>query len=99
MINLAAAFDTRMMREVAENIGSETRVLGFNMLLAPMPTIARVPHGGRAFECFGEDPYLAARMTGSDFDKGAPGFCSFPGPSSFTVTVFSTRFPVVASCS
>ena len=28
-----------------------------------MTTIARVPHGGRAFECFGEDPYLTSRMT------------------------------------
>jgi beta-glucosidase len=63
MVNLAATFDVDLMRTVAENIGEETRVMGCNMLLAPMPTIARVPHGGRAFECFGEDPYLAARMT------------------------------------
>jgi len=63
MVNLAATFDVGLMRTVAENIGEETRVMGYNMLLAPMPTIARVPHGGRAFECFGEDPYLAARMT------------------------------------
>ncbi len=63
MVNLAATFDVALMRTVAESIGEETRVLGCNMLLAPMPNIARVPHGGRTFECFSEDPYLASRLT------------------------------------
>ena len=62
-INFAATFDTDLIEEVARSIGAETRVGGFNMLLAPMINIARVPHGGRAFECFSEDPYLTARMT------------------------------------
>ncbi|MFV2070859.1 MAG: glycoside hydrolase family 3 C-terminal domain-containing protein, partial [Pirellulales bacterium] len=38
------------------------RILGYNMLLAPMINIARVPQGGRTFECFSEDPYLTSRM-------------------------------------
>ncbi len=63
MINLAASFDTDLMRRVAESIGEETRVMGRNMLLAPMINIIRLPHYGRSFEVFSEDPYLSSRMT------------------------------------
>ena len=62
-INMAATFDTGLIRTVAENIGEETRILGRNMLLAPMINIVRTPFGGRTFEFFGEDPYLVSRMT------------------------------------
>ncbi len=69
MINLAASFDTDLMSRVANNIGEETRIKGFNMLLGPCLDIARAPHGGRTFESFGEDPFLASRMT-VEFVKG-----------------------------
>ena len=62
MINLAATFNTYLMYKVAEQIGEETRIMGRNMLLGPCINIARVPHGGRTFEGFGEDPYLVSRM-------------------------------------
>ena len=63
MINLAASFDTNLMQRVAESIGEETRVMGRNMLLAPMVNIIRLPLWGRSFEVFSEDPYLSSRMT------------------------------------
>ncbi len=63
MINLAATFDVNLMEKVAENIGEEVRILGRNWLLGPCVNIARVPNGGRTFEGFGEDPFLASRMT------------------------------------
>jgi beta-glucosidase len=62
-INMAATFDTALIHRVAENIGEETRILGRNMLLAPMINIVRTPFGGRTFEFFGEDPWLVSRMT------------------------------------
>ncbi|MCK5465043.1 MAG: glycoside hydrolase family 3 protein, partial [Bacteroidales bacterium] len=62
MINLAATFNTDLMYKVAEQIGEETRIMGRNMLLGPCINIARVPHGGRTFEGFGEDHYLMSRM-------------------------------------
>jgi len=62
-INMAATFDTDLVRRVAENLGEETRIKGRNMLLAPMINIIRTPFGGRAFELFSEDPYLTSRMT------------------------------------
>jgi beta-glucosidase len=68
-INWAATFDDSLMNVVAKEIGAETRVLGFNMLLGPCINIARTPFGGRTFESFGEDPYLVSRM-GVAFVKG-----------------------------
>ena len=62
-INMAATFDDSLIRIVGQEMGAETRVLGYNMLLAPQVNIARVPHGGRTFEAFGEDPFLMSRMT------------------------------------
>jgi len=62
MLNLAASFDTKLMYDVACQIGEETRIHGRNMLLGPNVNIARVPNNGRTFEAFGEDPYLASRM-------------------------------------
>lgn len=62
-INFAATFDVALINKVAVSMGEETRNLGFNMLLAPMVNIIRVPHWGRAFEVFSEDPYLSSRMT------------------------------------
>jgi len=61
-INMAATWDTSLIRRVAEEIGRETRILGYNMLLGPCVNIVRVPHGGRTFESFGEDPYLMSSM-------------------------------------
>jgi len=62
-INMAATFNTALIHRVAENLGEETRILGRNMLLAPMINIVRTPYGGRTFEFFGEDPWLVSRMT------------------------------------
>ncbi|MBC8183808.1 glycoside hydrolase family 3 C-terminal domain-containing protein [candidate division KSB1 bacterium] len=61
-INMAATFDDSLMLEVGESIGEETRILGYNMLLAPCINITRAPHNGRTFEAFGEDPFLMSRM-------------------------------------
>lgn len=68
-INFAAAFDTRLMRQVAENMGEETHIAKSDMLLAPMVNIIRTPFGGRAFELFSEDPFLTSRMC-VEFVKG-----------------------------
>ncbi len=61
-IALAATFDPELVGRVAAAIGEETLALGRDMLLGPSVNIARNPRGGRNFESFGEDPYLAARM-------------------------------------
>lgn len=42
--------------------GAETRAGAHNVFLAPGLNMARVPHGGRNFEYYGEDPYLTGVM-------------------------------------
>lgn len=59
-IALAASWDPALVREMGVSIGDDARARGVNFLLAPAVDIYRAPMGGRNFEYFGEDPYLAA---------------------------------------
>lgn len=68
----AATFDPALMAAAAKAMAVETSALGRDMLLGPCVNIARVPHGGRNFESYGEDPFLAARMSES-WVKGLQG--------------------------
>ncbi|MBS1794837.1 MAG: glycoside hydrolase family 3 C-terminal domain-containing protein [Acidobacteria bacterium] len=61
-IALAASFDPALIGRVAAAIAEETKAKGKNVLLGPCVNIQRTPFGGRNFESFGEDPFLAARM-------------------------------------
>ncbi|MGO9592510.1 MAG: glycoside hydrolase family 3 C-terminal domain-containing protein [Steroidobacteraceae bacterium] len=62
-ISLAATWDTELAREVGHQIGRDARSRGANFLLGPGVNIYRAPMNGRNFEYFGEDPFLAARIT------------------------------------
>ncbi len=59
---LAATFDTGVVRDVAVELGKEARSRGAHLLLAPTVNIHRSPLAGRNFECYSEDPFLAAQM-------------------------------------
>lgn len=61
-IALAATWDPELVDELAAQLGREARAKGIDVLLAPTVNLARTPYGGRGFECFGEDPLLAARI-------------------------------------
>jgi beta-glucosidase len=61
-IALAATFDPKIIYDVGKAIAQEAKAKGKNVLLGPCVNIQRNPFGGRNFESFGEDPYLAARM-------------------------------------
>jgi beta-glucosidase len=61
-IALAASWDADLARLYGRVAGEETRSLGYTLLESPDVNIARVPQGGRVFESYGEDPFLAARM-------------------------------------
>lgn len=61
-IALAATWDPALVDEVTRQLGREARAKGIDVLLAPTVNLARTPYGGRGFECFGEDPVLAARI-------------------------------------
>ena len=61
-VALAASWDPALVEEVGAAIAREARAHGKTVLLGPCVNIHRVPQGGRNFESYGEDPFLAARM-------------------------------------
>jgi beta-glucosidase len=61
-IALAASWDPELARTYGKIEAEETRSLGSLLFESPDINIARVPQGGRVFESFGEDPFLAGRM-------------------------------------
>ena len=54
---LAATWDVGLARALGGVIGREARRKGIDVVLGPMLNLPRSPLGGRAFECFGEDPF------------------------------------------
>ena len=69
-MGLAATFDTRLARLHGATIGAEATAKGNDVIFAPTVNILRTPLWGRAFETFGEDPYLSGRI-GVGWSRGA----------------------------
>ncbi|HZH63105.1 MAG TPA: glycoside hydrolase family 3 N-terminal domain-containing protein [Metabacillus sp.] len=59
---LSATWDVTQMAKVAKAMGKESREYGIDVLLAPGVNIQRDPLGGRNFEYYSEDPFLAGTM-------------------------------------
>jgi beta-glucosidase len=59
---IAATWDTTLVARFADALAAETHAKGRNLLLGPCVNIHRFPAGGRNFESYGEDPWLASRM-------------------------------------
>ena len=64
-IMMAASWDPALIQKLGAALGQEAKARGRHMLLGPCVNIHRQPFGGRNFESFGEDPFLAARMAAS----------------------------------
>ena len=62
----AATFDTDYAQQYGAAIGAEFAGKGANVALGPTVNIVRDPRWGRAFETYGEDPYLSGLMAASD---------------------------------
>jgi beta-glucosidase len=71
-VALASTWDPDLAQQVGRAVGQEVRALGRDMLLGPCVNIHRGPGGGRNFESYGEDPYLASRMV-VGYIKGVQG--------------------------
>lgn len=59
---LSATWDVDQITKVAKAMGEESREYGVDILLAPGVNIQRDPLGGRNFEYYSEDPFLAGTM-------------------------------------
>ncbi|GIG21177.1 glycosyl hydrolase [Cellulomonas chitinilytica] len=66
---LAATWDESLVTAVAAAIGREARAAGADVLLGPSINIKRSPLGGRGFEYYSEDPFVAGRI-GAAFVNG-----------------------------
>jgi len=60
--SLSATWDRALIEEVGRALGREAQALGVNVLLGPGVNIKRSPLGGRNFEYFSEDPFLAGEL-------------------------------------
>jgi beta-glucosidase len=67
-ISLAASWDVHLARRFGEIEGSEAKALGNQLLEAPDVNIVRIPQSGRAFETYGEDPFLTSRIAVADIE-------------------------------
>jgi beta-glucosidase len=68
----AATFDPDYAQQYGSAIGAEFAGKGANVALGPTVNIIRDPRWGRAFETYGEDPYLSGQMAAADV-KGIQG--------------------------
>ena len=60
-LGLAAAFDPALARKAGRLVADEVKAKGNDVVFAPTVNIMRTPLGGRSFEGYGEDTFLAAR--------------------------------------
>lgn len=68
-VTLADTWDPEVVEQVGAALGEEAAVEDVNVLLGPGVCIKRSPLGGRDFEYFSEDPYLAGKM-GAAYVRG-----------------------------
>jgi beta-glucosidase len=61
-IALAATWDPALVQETGAALGTEARLKGARVLLAPTVNLQRTVYNGRNFECHSEDPWLASEM-------------------------------------
>jgi beta-glucosidase len=62
---LASTWDVELIHKMGEALSEECIALNVDVLLGPGANMKRSPLGGRNFEYFSEDPYLAGEMAAS----------------------------------
>lgn len=67
-ISLAASFDPDLARSFGTALAREAQAYGQDVVLAPGVNLVRVPHCGRSFEYFSEDPVVAGEFAASVVD-------------------------------
>ena len=68
-IVMGATWNPELVGECGRAVAKEARAFGVDMLLGPNVNIHRDPLGGRVFESYSEDPYLASQIV-VDYVRG-----------------------------
>ncbi|MGI6243217.1 MAG: glycoside hydrolase family 3 C-terminal domain-containing protein [Prevotella sp.] len=63
-VMLAATWNRQLAHDYGYALGRDSRARGVNIILGPAVNIYRSPRNSRNFEYMGEDPYLAAQISG-----------------------------------
>jgi beta-glucosidase len=63
--SLASTWDVNLLRQMGAALAEEAIALNVDVLLGPGNNMKRSPLGGRNFEYFSEDPYLAGELAAS----------------------------------
>lgn len=79
---LAATFDPALAYATGATIANEVRHKGNDLIHGPVGDLVRNPLAGRTFETFGEDPWLATRMT-VEWVRGAQSEGVLANPKHF----------------
>lgn len=61
-ISMASTWNRDLVERAGKALAEETHFLGCHVLLGPCVNIVRSPLGGRNFETYSEDPYLAGQI-------------------------------------
>lgn len=61
-ISIGATWDTALAQDIGQALGQEVKSKGAHVALAPTVNIHRSVTNGRNFECYSEDPELAANL-------------------------------------
>jgi beta-glucosidase len=69
-VSIASTWDPALVERIGQALGKEARGMDCDILLGPCVNIVRSPLGGRNFESYSEDPYLAGCIA-TAFIKGA----------------------------
>jgi len=64
-VSMAASWNPDLIERIGAALGEETRAMNCDILLGPCVNIVRHPLGGRNFESYSEDPYLAGKIGAS----------------------------------
>ena len=67
-LGVAASFDTGLAHAYGAVEGAEAHAQGIDVVQGPNLGIDRVPEAGRAFEGYGEDPFLVSSMGVADIE-------------------------------
>jgi beta-glucosidase len=67
-LGIGASFDPALARAAGQVVGSEARTKGIDVVQGPDLNLVRVAQDGRAFDTYGEDPYLTSALGAADIE-------------------------------